>query len=111
MSGRSGAPPRYDWETIAAAWGYGAVSEREFCESTGVERTWLRERMRREGRQIYRRPTLRKLRKHELAAWRRGDLSESNRLAEEIQKVARLHQDCLDIVRQMIVKAREAKVR
>jgi hypothetical protein len=56
--------PQLDWRNIRFAWQENFVTTRLFCRETGLDRSYLQEKIRDEGWRLLRKPTIEDMRKH-----------------------------------------------
>jgi hypothetical protein len=56
--------PQLDWRNIRFAWQENFVTTRLFCRETGLDRSYLQEKIRDEGWRLLRKPTIQDMRKH-----------------------------------------------
>lgn len=56
--------PQLDWQVIRFAWQENFVTTRLFCKETGLDRSYLQDKIRDEGWRLLRKPTISEMRKH-----------------------------------------------
>lgn len=56
--------PQLDWQVIRFAWQENFVTTRLFCRETGLDRSYLQEKIRDGGWRLLRKPTIEDMRKH-----------------------------------------------
>jgi hypothetical protein len=102
--------PRLDWQVIRFAWQENFVTTRLFCRETGLDRSYLQEKIRDEGWRLLRKPTIQNMRRHldviEWSDYARRNPERVKDLQERIKDRMVLKQMWFQLVRQTVENAR-----
>jgi hypothetical protein len=102
--------PQLDWRVIQFAWQEHFVTTRLFCRETGLDRSYLQEKIRDEGWRPLRKPTIEDMRKHlSFIAWTdyaRRNPERVKDLQERIKDRLVLKDMWLRLVKQTVENAR-----
>jgi hypothetical protein len=105
--------PQLDWQNIRFAWQENFVTTRLFCRETGLDRSYLQEKIRDEGWRPLRKPTIEDMRKN-LAVMQWSDYARSERikdLQERIKDRLVLKEMWFQLVKQTVANARFRRTR
>jgi len=101
--------PRIDWQIVKAAWEQNFCSTRSVCRETGLDRSFLQDKIRDEGWALLREPAIKAMWKHlyilEFSNERRHP-EKIAELCEQIKDRIALRDLCFDLVRQTVTQAR-----
>jgi hypothetical protein len=104
-----------DWQVIRFAWQENFVTTRLFCRETGLDRSYLQEKIRDEGWRLLRKPTIEDMRKHlDVVEW--SDYAQRNPerikdLQERIKDRLVLKQMWFELVTKTVQNARFRRLR
>ena len=107
--------PHLDWRNIRFAWQENFVTTREFCRETGLDRSYLQEKIRDESWRLLRKPKIENMRKH-LSALQWADYVHRNServkdLQERIKDREVLKVMWFDLVKKTVADARFRRTR
>jgi len=107
--------PQLDWQVIRFAWQENFVTTRQFCRETGLDRSYLQDKIRDEGWILLRKSTIEDMRKHlDVIEW--SDYSYRNPervkdLQERIKDRLVLKQMWFELVKRTVENARFRRLR
>jgi hypothetical protein len=104
-----------DWQVIKYAWQENFVTMRLFCRETGLDRSYLQDKIRDEGWKLLRKSTIEDMRKH-LGVMQWGDYARRNPerikdLSERIKDRLVLKEMWFRLVKQTVANARFRRTR
>jgi hypothetical protein len=104
-----------DWQDIRFAWQENFVTTRLFCRETGLDRSYLQEKIRDEGWRLLRKPTIEVMRKHlsvlEWTGYARRNPERIKDLSERIKDRLVLKEMWFQLVKQTVANARFRRTR
>ena len=107
--------PQLDWKVIRYAWQENFVTTRQFCRETGLDRSYLQEKIRDEGWRSLRKAKIEDMREH-LSVLQWSDYARRNPervkdLQERIKDRLVLKEMWFDLVKQTVENARFRRTR
>src|SRR5262245_54366770 len=107
--------PQLDWQVIRFAWQEHFVTTRLFCRETGLDRSYLQEKIRDEGWRLLRKPTIEDMRKHlsglEWSDYARRNPERVKDLQERIKDRQFLKEMWFQLVKMTVADARFKRTR
>ena len=107
--------PQLDWRVIRYAWQENFVTTRLFCRETGLDRSYLQDKIRDEGWRLLRKPTIDDMRKHlsvlEWSDHARRNPERVKDLQERLKDRQELKRMWFDLVKKTVADARFRRTR
>ena len=107
--------PQLDWQDIRFAWQENFVTTRLFCRETGLDRSYLQEKIRDEGWKLLRKPTIEDMHVRLLVLqwtdYARRDSERVKDLSERIKDRLVLKEMWFQLVKQTVANARFRRTR